>query len=186
MRKLPQREKPVKRLPEYIPAELPRRQDPEQRNNKSHRHFWAAGARSPVPDTRSGSGPKLPERKVPARSRRRGPGKLQCSCKLLCDRRNRSPLYVIRLSAEALTHHHAFACGSPIAGSCSMDEESMTASGGNLIDSEINRNEQSAQWAVAMIEVAGTCYPNQRFGHVRLRSSRPLWLRLRLASRGLL
>ena len=40
-----------------------------------------------------------------------------------------------------------------------MDEESMTASGGNLIDSEINRNEQSAQRAVAMIEVAETCYP---------------------------
>lgn len=25
-----------------------------------------------------------------------------------CDRRSRSPLYVIRPSAEALTHHHVF------------------------------------------------------------------------------
>ena len=39
---------------------------------------------------------------------------------LLCDRRNRSPLYVIRPSAKALTHHHVFTFGSPIAGSCSM------------------------------------------------------------------
>ena len=31
----------------------------------------------------------------------------------------------------------------------------MTASGGNLIGSEVNRNERSVQWTVATIEVAG-------------------------------
>ena len=31
----------------------------------------------------------------------------------------------------------------------------MTASGGNLIGSEVNRNKQSTQWVAAPIEIAG-------------------------------
>ena len=34
-------------------------------------------------------------------------------------------------------------------------EEPMTASGGNLIGSEVNRNKQSTQWVAAPIEIAG-------------------------------
>jgi hypothetical protein len=33
-------------------------------------------------------------------------------------------------------------------------EEPMTAGGGNLIGSEVNRNKRSAQWAAASIEIA--------------------------------
>ena len=32
-----------------------------------------------------------------------------------------------------------------------------TASGGNLIECLLNRNKRAAQWAVALIEVAGQC-----------------------------
>ena len=35
-------------------------------------------------------------------------------------------------------------------------EEPMTAGGGNLIGSEVSRNERSVQWTVATIEAAGS------------------------------